>query len=221
MRKVYHNEKSTGGLAVAVLAAVGITGILFGILPFSHQLANPTRSLELRTTKAVDVPPPVEPDAPPPVPETENPPDAPPPPQLVDAPQQIQVSPDLEVVTGLKGGALPGFGDIRKIAAADAAQDNTFSSEELEKQPEGLSITPPVYPRELARAKVEGLVTLVFLITEEGRVEDPRVENSTRPEFEKPAMEAVRKWKFRPGQKEGQAVRSYMRAPIRFRMPAT
>ncbi len=57
-----------------------------------------------------------------------------------------------------------------------------------------------------------------FLLTEDGRVEDPRVENSARPEFEKPALEAVRRWRFKPGMKDGAAVKTHMRLPMRFRV---
>jgi protein TonB len=74
-----------------------------------------------------------------------------------------------------------------------------------------------VYPPELRKAKIEGSVTLVFVLSEEGRVEEPRVENSSRPDFEKPALDAIRKWRFRPGEKDGQAVRTYIRVPMRFR----
>ena len=45
MRKVYQNEKSVAGLAMAIMAAVGVTGVLFGILPFTHIIAHPSRSL--------------------------------------------------------------------------------------------------------------------------------------------------------------------------------
>jgi periplasmic protein TonB len=62
-------------------------------------------------------------------------------------------------------------------------------------------------------------VTLLFVLDETGRVEDPRVENSTRPEFEKPALDAIRKWRYSPGMKDGQAVRTYIKVPIRFKMP--
>jgi len=72
----------------------------------------------------------------------------------------------------------------------------------------------------LRKAKVEGVVTLVFLLDETGHVEDPRVENSSRPEFEKPALEAIRKWRFSPGMKDGQPVRTYIRVPMRFRVSA-
>jgi protein TonB len=44
------------------------------------------------------------------------------------------------------------------------------------------------------------------------------VENSSRAEFEKPALEAIRKWRFRPGEQDGQAGRTYSRVPMRFRV---
>ena len=89
---------------------------------------------------------------------------------------------------------------------------------DLEKKPEPTSQVAPAYPADLRKAKIEGVVTLLFLLNEEGRVEDARVENSSRPEFEKPALDAIRKWRFRPGMKDGQAVRTYLRMPMRFRV---
>ena len=219
MRKVYQNEKSVAGLAMAIMAAVGVTGVLFGILPFTHIIAHPSRSLELRKTSATDLPPPVEPEAPPPPPEAEKPPEAPPEPKLADAPQQILPSADLEAVTGA-GGGLKGFADdMRSLAKSETTKDDgIIGGDELEKRPEPMSTVSPTYPSDLRKQKVEGRVTLLCLVTAEGRVEDVRVENSSRPEFEKPAVEAMRKWRFRPGMKDGQAVSTYLRYPISFRI---
>src|ERR1043165_2113821 len=100
MRKVYHSEKSTTGLAIAVFIAVGLAGILFCTIPFTHIIAKPTRSLELRKTSAADLPPPVEAEAPPPPPDADKPPEAPPEPKLAEAPQQIPLSADLDVAAG-------------------------------------------------------------------------------------------------------------------------
>src|SRR5258705_4600672 len=165
---------------------VGMAEIVFCIILFPHIVKSPSRALEPRKSSAVDLPPPVEDKAPPPPPEPDKPPETPPEPKLADSPQQIPLSADLEVAMG-SGGALAGFGEIRALTAAQTSQDQTFDDSELEKKPEAISEVAVVYPRDLAKAKIEGLVTLVFIISEEGRVEEPRVENSTRPEFEKPA----------------------------------
>ena len=217
MRKVYQNEKSSTSFALALIASVGFTALLFGLIPFAHQINRPQRTLELRKASAADLPPPTE-DTPPPQVEEQKPPEAPPEPQLADAPQQqIPISADLEVVLG-SGGALLGVGEIRTLTAVEAVQEEAFDVADLEKRPEAVSQVAPNYPAELRKAKVEGSVTLVFILDENGRVEDPRVENSSRPEFEKPALEAIRKWRFSPGQKDGQPVRTYIRIPMKFRV---
>jgi periplasmic protein TonB len=217
MRKVYHSEKSSVGLMTAVIFSVGLTGCLFGIIPFAHQIAKPERSLELRKTSAIEQPPEVEEQAPPPQVEEEKPPETPPEPQLADAQQQIPLSADLDVAVGT-GGALAGFGAIQAMTAAEAVQQDAFDVADLQKRPEPVLQVAPNYPAELRKAKIEGVVTLIFILGEDGRVEEPRVENSSRSEFEKPALEAIRKWRFRPGMKDGQAVRTYVRIPMRFRV---
>ena len=179
----------------------------------------PSRSLELRKTGAADLPPPAEEQVPPPPREAEKPPEAPPQPQLAETPKQIPITADLEVAVG-SGGALAGFGEIRALTTVQAIQNETFDVSELEQRPEAVSQIAPAYPAELRKARIEGLVTLVFVLDENGRVEEPRVENSSRPEFEKPALDAIRKWRFRPGMKDGQAVRTYVRIPMRFRVAA-
>ena len=202
---------------VALLLGAGVTAVLFGIIPFSHIIAKPSSVLELRKASIADVPPPVEEKEAPPPPEAEKPPEAPPPPKLADAPQQIALSADLDVAVG-SGGALAGFGEVRGLTPVESVQEEAFDVSDLEKRPEPLSQVAPQYPPELRKAKIEGVVTLVFLLSEQGRVEDARVENSSRPEFEKPALEAIRKWRFRPGEKDGQPVRTFVRIPMRFRV---
>lgn len=217
MRKVYQNESNFAGLPVAIIFGVGFTAMLFGFIPFAHRIAKPERALELYKTSAVDLPPPVENEPAPPPPEAEKPPEAKPEPLLAEIQQQIPLSADLEVAMG-SGGALAGFGDIRALTAAETVQEDAFDVADLEKRPEAVSQIAPTYPPELRKAKVEGNVTLVFILGEDGKVQEPRVENSSRAEFEKPALEAIRKWRFSPGMKNGQPVRAYIRIPMKFRV---
>ena len=217
MRKVYQPGNNNLGFAAALAIAAGMTAVLFCVLPFSHLVNKPTRTLELRKTSATDLPPPAEQSAPPPPQEKEKPPEAPAEPLLADTPQQIPLSADLEVALG-SGGAMIGLGEIRALTAGDSFQQDAFDVSELEKKPEAVSQVAPAYPAELRKAKIDGSVTLAFVLSEEGRVEEPRVENSSRPEFEKPALDAIRKWRFKPGLKDGQPVRTYIRIPMRFRI---
>jgi len=218
MRKVYHNESSSVGLVTSLAISAGLTVALFGFLPFAHRVAKPERMLELRKAGAADLTPPVEEEAEPPQEEMDKPPESAPEPELAEATQQIPISADLEVAVG-SGGALAGFGEIRGLASVGEVVEDTFDVADLEKRPEVVAQVAPAYPAELRKAKIEGTVTVVFVLDENGRVEDPRVDQSSRPEFERPALEAIRKWRFRPGLKDGQPVRTYARQPFRFTPP--
>lgn len=218
MRKVFQSEAGSGaGMALSILCSVGLTALLFGILPFAHRVATPQSTLELRKIGSAEMPPVPEEELPPQDAESEPPPSAAPEPQLAETQQQVPLSADLEIAMGA-GGALAGFGESQSFAAAQAAESDTFQVTDLEKRPEVVAQVPPAYPSDLRKAKIEGSVTIVFLLDEQGRVEDPRVDQSSRPEFERPALEAVRKWRFKPGELDGKPVKTYMRLPMRFRI---
>lgn len=194
----------------------GLAVLIFAVLPFTTAIST-AKQRQLMATK-VDVsslaPETVVDELPPP---PEEKPEEEPPPELSDAqetPMNLNVS--LDVALGGGGGmamGLAGLGGEGIGSALDA-----FDVADLEKRPEAISQVSPAYPPELRKAKIEGTVTLVFLLNESGLVEDPRVESSTHPEFEKPAVDALRKWRFRPGMREGQAVKTFMRLPMRFRI---
>jgi periplasmic protein TonB len=219
MRKVYQSEKHPLALPVAIFTSVGFTALLFGFIPFAHRINRPRQVLELRSTRTVDLPPPVEDTPPPPRIEEAKPPEAPPEPELADSAADIPISASLDLVLG-GGGGVVDAGEIRSLTTVEAVKDDTFDVTDLEKRPEAVSQVAPAYPPGLRKAKIEGSVTLIFVLNEEGRVEDPRVEKSSRPEFEKPSLDAIRKWRFSPGEKDGKPVRTYIRIPMRFRVPS-
>jgi len=222
MRKVYQSSGSNRGLLISVVASVATTFSIFLILPFTHIVARPERTLELRKASAVDLPPPVEEEPPPPPQAEAKAEDAPPPPAMEDSPQQVPLMADLDVAVG-GGGYLPGFMSASDGQSAEDTETiaEAFSAADLEERPQPTAQTPPTYPNELRRAKVEGSVTVAFVVDENGRVEDARVEKSSHPEFEKSGLEAIRKWRFRPGRKDGQPVRTYLVQTFRFRPPGS
>ena len=218
MRKVYQEEKSRTGVAMAVIIGVGVAGSLFAIIPFSHIIAKPKSLVQLTSARTVDLPPPVEQEAPPPPPPPDKPDEKPPELVLSAEPQKMSFSTDIESVGG-EGGVFSGISDIQKTAAPqESGGQEIVDMSELEKRPEAVSQVAPAYPPEMRKAKIEGAVTLLCLVNSQGRVEEVQVENSSRPEFEKPALEAIRKWRFRPGVKDGKDVATYLRYPIAFRI---
>ena len=91
-----------------------------------------------------------------------------------------------------------------------------FSMSEIDQRPRALVQVAANYPSEMRSRQVEGVVTVIFVVDETGRVTNPRVEKSSYPEFEKPALEALRQWKFEPAIKGGKRVSCRMRVPFRF-----
>ena len=53
---------------------------------------------------------------------------------------------------------------------------------------------------------INGSVVVEFIISTDGDVIDTRVVKSSHREFEMPALQAVQKWKFKPGRRRGQVV---------------
>jgi protein TonB len=215
MRRVYTPPRVSTNWGVAGFWAIALTLAVFLVLPLTQKLSafRQDRLMVRPADVAMDVPDLVEETPPPP---EEEKPEEPPPPSLDDAPKPLNLNIDLDVAMGSGGvlASLAGFAD----GGDGSDMLDAFSLSDLEKRPEVMASVAPAYPPAMRKAKIEGSVTLIFVLNADGRVEDPRVERSSRPEFEKAALDAVRKWKFKPGMKDGEAVSTYMKLPIRFRI---
>lgn len=151
-------------------------------------------------------------------------------PPALDAPALAAVSLDdlASALSGGPGGDL-GFGGALSFtsggviggtgkpgAALEAHASQAFDLAEIDQPPREILKTAPNYPPEMRSKKAEGLVTLIFIVDESGRVTEPKVANSSHPAFDKPALQAVRQWKFEPAVRGGKRVPCRMRVPIRF-----
>src|SRR5476649_2623122 len=74
----------------------------------------------------------------------------------------------------------------------------------------------PDYPDELRRDGVSGIVMVKCTIDEGGNVVDPTIEKSSNGAFEKPALAALKKWKFKPAKQDGAPVAIKVSIPIKF-----
>jgi protein TonB len=91
-----------------------------------------------------------------------------------------------------------------------------FDPSKLDQQPQGRVQGKPVYPFEMQRAGIAGDVLVEFIIDANGDVRNPFVVKSSQREFEAAAIQAVSKWKFRPGKKGGRAVNTRVQQVIGF-----
>jgi len=86
----------------------------------------------------------------------------------------------------------------------------------LDRPPRARVQPAPVYPANLRSAGIEGTVTIEFLVDKEGNVCSPVVLRASHPDFIDPALRAVARWKFEPGQSAGRRVRFKMSVPLVF-----
>jgi TonB family protein len=64
----------------------------------------------------------------------------------------------------------------------------------------------PEYSEQARKAKFQGTVVLNLVVQRDGSVRDIRIVNSLGLGLDEKAIEAVKQWRFRPGEKNGQAV---------------
>ncbi len=124
-------------------------------------------------------------------------------------------------VAALAGVALTGslfvFGSIPEEKTAKM-ETRIYEIGDLDQKPVPRVQIPPVYPKELKEAKINGRVVLTLIINEIGDVEKVEIESSTDILFEQPSIDAVKQWKFSNGVVDGKAVKVRVRAPLIFKL---
>ena len=74
------------------------------------------------------------------------------------------------------------------------------------------------YPPTAQRARVEGKVTIQFVINEQGTVQDAMVLKGLGGGCDEEALRVVKQARFKPGKQRGKAVKVKMSLPITFRL---
>ena len=91
-----------------------------------------------------------------------------------------------------------------------------FDISKLDQQPVPRFQAKPQYPFEMRRAGIAGEVVVDFLVDTNGDVQNAYSVRSSQREFEAAAVQAVSKWKFKPGRKNARNVITHMQVPIVF-----
>ncbi|NBQ24907.1 MAG: energy transducer TonB [Verrucomicrobia bacterium] len=196
MRPIYEPPSTRTNLPLVFLGATLITLAVFLVLPLTQMISSGVQ--KQYDLSQVDTAAP------------------PPPPELSEIPKQLSLS-DLDLDLGMGGGGFLGGGAIG-VDQVGLEEVAIFDMADLDQRPQAIARVEPRHPRELLKAKIEGYVVLLFVIDEEGRVMDPRVETSSHPEFETAALKALTRWRFKPGTVDGKQVRTFVRQKIDFRI---
>lgn len=86
----------------------------------------------------------------------------------------------------------------------------------VDVNPVPVKTPPPEYPEDLKRLGVNGVVAVSIVIDEKGKVISATIAKSSRRDFEASALEAIKKWTFKPAKKDGVAVKVRVTIPLRF-----
>ena len=200
----------------AALVAIGVT---FGLFLFMYKLISlgGDNRTELEAISGIRFGPVEIPDEI--VEKSRRKPPKPPPPKETPPPPRMQVSKTDQVVQEMPQMDLPQL-DVPLSGGAGMFIGNF---EQVDQAAEG-DIIPivrinPIYPREAAINGTEGWVKLEFTITETGTVKSPKVIDSQPPRiFNREAIRAILKWKFKPRVVDGAAVERQATQTIDFKL---
>jgi TonB family protein len=96
----------------------------------------------------------------------------------------------------------------------------TILADSTPQPPQLIEQVTAEYPEALRLAGVSGQVVVQFGVDDTGAVQNVTVFTSDHPELDAPAVEAVKKWKFKPAMKDGQPIATrIMRVPVTFAIP--
>jgi protein TonB len=201
---------------MAALLAVAVT---FGLFIFMHKLisSGDSANQDLEAISGIRFGPVDIPDElqrrerrkPKPPPKPKEPP--PPPKMTVAKPDQVvQNMPDIDIpnidnpMVGGDGMFIGNFGQVDQTEEGDIIP---------------IVVIRPMYPRDAALQGLEGWVKVEFTITEVGTVKSPRVVDADPPRvFNREALRAILKWKFKPRVIDGVAVERQAQQVIDFNL---
>lgn len=126
-----------------------------------------------------------------------------------DLPQEVEAAPDMNIdmsssVDNVGGGVE--IGATAMEVAPIATGGGGFSATDGEYLP--IVRVPPQYPARAAENGVEGYVIVVFTVTAEGTTKDVVATESSHKMFERAAVKAAQKYKYKPRVIDGEPIES-------------
>ena len=191
-------------LPIAALVALGVT---FGLFLFMHKLisSGSGERAELNAIAGihfgqVEIPDEI-------ITKSRRKPQKPPPPRDPPPPPKMQVSKMDRPVQNMPRMNVPNL-DVPLVGGGGMFIGNF---QQVDRSAEGdiipVVVIRPMYPREAAISGTQGWVKIEFIITEVGTVKDPRVIEAQPPRvFNREAIRAILKWKFKPRVVDGISV---------------
>lgn len=210
-RRVYHPPRGKYNRIFATLGGLLATAGVFIAIPLTQRLNDifdtsapppPELVIEPPDEQSFDT------DLPPDEPEPEPEPD-----DIVEEPGDLDFSLDLSGLTAGDGGGF--VMEIPKFAMRGG--DDPFDAAAMDSPPMPVTKVPPVYPNALLNRNIGGRVLVAVTVDENGDVVATNIRQSSgHPDLDKAAVNAVNKWKFKPGVRNGRRTRSNCVVPFNF-----
>jgi periplasmic protein TonB len=107
----------------------------------------------------------------------------------------------------------------RGSSSSGTGLSGEYDAAVVDQPPQILKIIEPAYPVRARALGICGKVVVRFLVEPDGRVSRPSIVEA-RPAgyFEQSALEAVRRWQFKPGCFKGRVVSTWVTLPVQFRL---
>ncbi len=146
-------------------------------------------------------------------------PPPPPPPKAPPPPPKMQIAAQQEQVQSPTPFAIPNLGLAPGIGGGPflGAMGGGLGTGDSDIIP--LVRISPQYPRQAAMDRIEGTVTMEFIVNADGTVRNVRIVSANPPGvFEQAAITAALKWKFKPKVINGKAVEQKGVQPMVFKL---
>ena len=86
------------------------------------------------------------------------------------------------------------------------------------KEPVEIQRVQPTYPEEARKNRVQGRVVVRAVIDEKGIVTKVEAVESPDPMLTESALEAVKKWTYKPATKKGKPVKVFLTVTVSFKL---
>jgi len=207
-----------------VLASAALTLGIFIVLPYLEMMSKPPdHGLRVRPVATTRLPPPPAPRPERGLPKKARPAKVPRPRLRETRKHLIPVSAalQLDAVLGDVGGDFDLSFRVASSSLLREVQEMIFELGDLDEPPQPLVRLRPIYPAHARLKRLEGGVVIEFVVGSDGRTRDLTVRSSYPGDvFVRSALRAIRRWRFRPGTKDGAPVPVRVQQKVSFRLEA-
>jgi TonB family protein len=105
---------------------------------------------------------------------------------------------------------------LHEINAPVTPPEGIPNADSCDVPPQPIQMDFPAYPEALRQKRVEGQVTLLFIIDSLGNQQEPQIAFATDSLFAQSVLQSFDKWKLAPAQIDGKPVTCYKRHTFEF-----